>query len=207
MKDMTGKRFGRLLVVSIDSIRADQFGKRMSWWKCQCDCGTQTVARITALTTGDKKSCGCLQKEGASKRLKTHGMSGSRLFDVWTGMLQRCSYKHHVAWKNYGGRGIKVCERWKSFNNFFEDMGHGYRHGLTLERLNSDWNYEPGNVVWADRFQQNNHRKNNILLTHNDKTQTLAQWARELRLNNATLYTRYRTHGVSESMFRKVGEN
>lgn len=150
---MVGKRFGRLLVTSKGKNRI--YGrKKQTSWVCKCDCGNTTVVMRHSLTCGLTKSCGCLQREVAVIVNTTHGMSESKTYNTWRGMIDRCSSPSHEAYKHYGGRGIIVCERWLTFENFLADMGERPA-GLSIDRYpNNDGNYEPGNCRWATPKEQ-----------------------------------------------------
>ncbi len=128
----------------------------------------------------------------ANKRRTKHGMYRTRVYRIWAGMKQRCENPNNTAYHRYGGRGIKVCDRWQDFDNFLSDMGDPY-DWQSLDRLDNDGDYEPGNCRWATTQEQQNNLRSNRLFTHDGKTQTLAQWARDLgiayhvlkyRLNN-----------------------
>lgn len=148
-KDLVGVRFGRLVVIS----RAENI-KRNTRWNCRCDCGNEIVAYGCHLKSGRTKSCGCLNSELASDRFKTHGKTNTRLFCIWQNMHKRCEYQGHKQYKNYGGKGIKVCEEWKDFVSFFEwSMANGYRDDLTIDRINPSGNYEPSNCQWLTRSE------------------------------------------------------
>lgn len=156
-KDLTGQRFGKLVVLSY----AGKDKNRHSLWLCRCDCGTEKIISSTALMSG-QKSCGC---EGArttlSQRMTKHGMYKSRIYDIWHCMKDRCYREKNSKYHLYGGRGIKVCDEWKNnFVAFYEwAMENGYNDNLTLDRIDCDGNYEPANCRWATVTEQNRNRR------------------------------------------------
>ncbi len=151
--NLVGERFGRLVVHQF--VRKD--ANWNTWWLCQCDCGgSKTVARYN-LVTGNTSSCGCLQlasikRVGAST--KRHGMWNTPEYKAWQMLRHRCYNPKAAGYKNYGGRGIKVCERWQSFDAFIEDMGRRPAPDLSIDRINNDGNYEPSNCRWATKKEQ-----------------------------------------------------
>jgi hypothetical protein len=179
--DLTNQRFGRWLVQYRDP--KGKYGKPA--WVCLCDCGSTSVVAGSALRMGESTSCGCFQRELAAKNLgntaRKHGRHNTPEYFRWLSMKLRCQHPSHHAFQNYGGRGISVCDRWnKSFEAFVEDVGERPTPEHTLDRIDNDGNYEPTNVRWATRQEQANNRRNNVRITHNGQTKTLAAWARDI---------------------------
>lgn len=185
--DLAGKRFGRLDVLS----RAGSDKSGNAKWECRCDCGATRVVYSQSLRSGATLSCGCLNKEINSASAK-HGMAGTREYKAWAGMVQRCTNPKNAKWPRYGGRGITVCERWLSFENFRADMG-ARPEGMTIDRKNNGGNYEPGNCRWATQKQQGNNRGNNRHVVVGGRTMTVSEAARSAGLNLSTLRGRLRS--------------
>lgn len=155
---MLGERFGRLVVVE----RRPNVGGR-SYYLCRCDCGTDVVVRAGNLKSYNTSSCGCLNSERSSQRIAernaVHGGAYTAEYLVWTGMKKRCYNHNHPRYKDYGGRGITVCERWRnSFENFFADMGPRPGKHYQLDRINNGGNYEPSNCQWTTPMANANNR-------------------------------------------------
>lgn len=184
-KKLIGDRYGRLTVTALCGDM--HLGHYM--WKCLCDCGNFANVSGNHLRTRNTKSCGCLDRESSAERLRTHGMKDAPEYRVWGSMFSRCRNPKEKCYPRYGGRGIKVCERWLRFENFFSDMGPR-PIGLTIERKDNNGDYCPENCVWATLEQQVSNRRNNVILTFNGKTQTQAQWARELGVGHKLISKR-----------------
>lgn len=148
--DLIGKRFGRWTVLAY-------VGGRDRAWSCVCDCGARVVVRGASLRKGQSRSCGCLQRERASAR-KIHGLWGTPEYNSWVAMMRRCFNPHATGFEDYGGRGITVCEEWHSIAAWFADMGPR-PPGCSLDRIDPNGNYEPGNCRWADAKQQSQNRR------------------------------------------------
>jgi hypothetical protein len=186
MLDITGQKFGRLLVTS----RAENTASGQARWNCLCDCGKEHVIKSQVLRSGISKSCGCLNIEVLSKRKRTHGHTTddetSPTYHSWSGMMNRCKNKNHRSFHNYGGRGITVCEHWHTFSNFLEDMGIKPEK-LSLDRIDNSLAYSPENCHWATIKQQSRNKRTTHLITHNGMTKCVTEWAEYLNINKTSL--------------------
>lgn len=188
--DLSGQRFGRLVVLS----PAEKKG-RSSAWRCKCDCGNIAEIRISALTGGHTRSCGCLHKERTSKARFKHGQSGTPLYSKWAGMKDRCLNTLNKNYHNYGGRGIKVCGRWlgeNGFVNFFNDMGIPPKGKPEIDRIDNNKNYEPGNCRWVDHMKQSRNKRPNIFISMLGNTLCLKDMCSLLDVIYKRVHRRYR---------------
>ena len=188
--DLTGQQFGHLTALIRNGQR----------WLCQCDCGKKKSIQTTHLRSGATRSCGHLIGEATRKRCTKHGRKprgGNRqdpTYSTWCGMWTRCTNPNQRTWANYGGRGIKVCDRWKDFQLFLADMGER-PEGSTLDRIDNDGDYCPGNCQWQTLARQSRNKRNTLSLTYAGRTQPLADWAEERGMVYATLYNRLHVYG------------
>lgn len=179
--DLTGQRFGRLVVIE-DTGKTSTPG-RNKIWLCRCDCGKLIEVHSGRLRCGETKSCGCLK---FSKRSEHPEYKEERLYSVWVGMRRRCRSEKVKEYKNYGGRGISICKEWDDYATFREWAllaGYDENAGInecTLDRIDVNGDYCPRNCRWVNSGVQNNNRRNNRLITYHGKTQTVAQWEHEL---------------------------
>lgn len=215
IKNRIGERVGKLTVIerAENKVENSKNGKPSirAQWLCQCDCGKRVVVSghnlSKALANPEGKagtrSCGCLMGKGAIK----HGMAGTDTYTSWHSMLQRCTNPNYTAFESYGGRGITVCDKWKTFEGFFEDMGVR-PPSLTLERRDVNQGYSKDNCYWATMKEQGNNRRTNRLIEFNGKTQTLQQWCDELGFNKETVKNRLdRGWSVEESLTSPIMKN
>ena len=192
--DITGKRFGKLVVVREDG--QDKRGEY--YWLCKCDCGNEKRVSSYKLRNGNTKSCGCLQTEHRKTGIhKKHGMSNTKLYTIWLNMKHRCYDETNIMFKNYGGRGITVCNEWLNSFEAFSDWASrfGYAEGLSIERIDVNGNYEPSNCKWIPKKQQYLNRTDSHRITAFGKTQTIKEWADESGLKYDTIERRINQYG------------
>lgn len=184
--DLTGRTFGRLTVLN----EAERNKHKQISWLCRCECGAETVVLGSSLRSGGTRSCGCLIRERVSKGNTRHGMFGTPIYEVWKNMIQRTSNPKNTHYIDYGGRGIAVCDRWKSFENFHADMSAGHAPGLTIDRIDNSRGYELGNCRWATAREQARNTRRSVHMTYGSRTMLLIEWAELTGLNYGTLRQR-----------------
>ena len=210
--DLTGKRYGRLVVEKLDHIQKLPCGKNERHYLCKCDCGNYKVIRACSLRSGDAKSCGCYHKELLLKRQTTHNMTKTTLYKAWCNMKARCYNTRRKDYCNYGGRGITMCEEWKDFEVFKEwALKNGYKEKkvngkniLSLDRIDVDGNYCPENCRWATDKQQANNKRTTKRFYYNGQNLTAREWSDLLGINYVTLVGRL--HNSSWSVERALTE-
>lgn len=200
--DLSGKVFGKLTVIKW--VR-----KGIDKWECLCLCGKTNFVTKWHLESGVVKSCGCMISKANVDRLTKHNMSRSIEYNVYKIMKQRCYNRKLICYKDYGGRGIFVCDRWlNSFENFFEDMGFRPDITYSLERINNDLGYFKENCYWATRTQQSRNKRSNVWIDFNGKRMILKDWANELNLKGSSTITRRLKEGQSfEFIYNKFKKN
>ena len=200
-KDRVGQRFGHLIIESVETGVA----------LCLCDCGRKHTVQVSNLITGATRTCGNKECEYArqvrSEGSCTHNLSGTRLYHIWNGMRGRCYYQNHPSYVNYGGRGIAVCEEWKSDFMIFREwaLTNGYEEHLTIDRINNDGNYEPNNCRWVTRSVQNSNqrkrrrldRPRRVMWEMDGVTKSRKDWCLEYGVNETTAIYRVDVKGMS----------
>lgn len=203
-RDLTGQKFGRLTAIK-DAGRT----KNMQvLWLCKCDCGGMTVTQGAHLTSGHTKSCGCLHKEKIRTNNEKHGVLKNlygklpRIYRIWARMKQRCMDPKVKEYYRYGGRGISVCKEWLEFEPFYKwAMANGYRDDLTIDRINNDGNYEPGNCRWVTYQEQVINSTSSKLITYKGETKNIKNWAKTLGIPYTALMHRIRKGWSIERAF------
>jgi hypothetical protein len=185
-----GVKYNFLTIESIERINSKLYVS------AKCDCGNNGTYMLVKLKDGHTKSCGCLHKKVMSSILSNHGLYYTRIYKIWNGMVDRCRRKKNKSYKNYGGRGISVCEEWRNdFMAFYKwSINNGYSDNLTIERNDVNGNYDPRNCKWITHAEQALNRRDSHLVTYNGITKTIAEWARDLQINYNTLLNRINTY-------------
>jgi hypothetical protein len=213
---MIGKKFGRLTV--IDEFYVNKSGNRRKYFRCLCDCGNEVDIRVDQVKSGRAKSCGCFALESKSSRSKTHGMSSDRLYHIWLGMKARCYNENKTSYNHYGGRGIKVCERWHVFENFHMDMSESYQNhvlkygesGTTIDRTDVNGDYEPKNCIWASMSLQAFNKRKGINSTSGvtgvSWSNLCSKWRAYITVDGKTRYLGYHEDFESAAKVRRDAE-
>lgn len=196
IKDLTGKKFNKLLVKGY----IGKNDKNQALWLCMCECEKYIVVNTSSLKNGHTKSCGCLKSELTIQRNKTnvhikHGKARTRIYRIYQGMKERCYNKNNERYKNYGKRGIIICDEWlnkeNGFINFYNwAMNNGYTDELTIDRINVDSNYEPNNCRWITNKEQQSNKTYHHLLDYNGKIQNIAKWSEQTGLPYDVIWRR-----------------
>lgn len=190
IKDITGRKYGKWTVLKCCGMATSK--DRTSLWLCQCECGNTAIVRRLTLTRGSSKSCG--------KHDKIH----DELYKAWSAMKSRCYNAHNKSYRNYGGRGIEICEEWKkdfeAFRDYVKVLPHYGEEERTLDRINNDGNYEPGNVRWATKVEQSNNRRNTIRVNLDGEEMPLIQVAEKYGIPRGTLYKWHKNKNLEKKL-------
>lgn len=191
--DITGQKFGNLTAIRRANSKRQNCGKLVTYWECICDCGNKKIVRRDQLMDGTIKSCGCLKRK--------YKYNCPRLYTIWRHMIERCTYAKNSNYKNYGGRGIKVCEEWSSKRNGFDcfyewAIKNGYNPNAnfqecTLDRINNNGNYEPSNCRWVTNYIQSRNKNNNVYIKYNGENKIMADWAKQYNIKPNIFRYRY----------------
>lgn len=196
-KDLTGQRFGKLVTIErVGTKRA------CALWKCKCDCGNEAEVTSHSLISGNAKSCGCIQREAVT----THGMSNTKIFNIWKGIKQRCLDHNCKNFLRYGARGITICDEWKDFIPFYIwAMNNGYLENLSIDRVNNNGNYEPSNCKFSTMKEQANNTRRNVWYEYNGVTKTIAQWSDVCGITRVCLYQRFKAGwSIEKALFTPI---
>lgn len=199
LEDLKGQRFGKLVAIEFAGV-----ANKKTMWRCKCDCGNEVTAYATNLKSGHAISCGCAMR-------KSKGLSTQRIYHIYKGMINRCYKETDENYEIYGGRGITVCPEWLGENGLFNFKEwadkSGYADDLSIDRINNDKGYSPDNCRWATDIEQQNNKRNNIVITYKGVAKTLPQWSRELNIPRYLLYSRKKAGWTDEQCIEtKIGE-
>lgn len=200
-QDLTGHKYGRLTVLSLEYSTK----KKQYHWRCKCDCGNITHASEWQLTTSNskgKKSCGCLAHDILVRRSTTHCHSHDPLYVTWRNMKTRCYNHNYELYHRYGGRGIKICEEWLDFDHFYKwSIENGYAKGLSIDRIDNDKDYSPDNCRWTTPTVQARNTRRSKFVEYNGQLKTVAEWAEEYGVTYHILSSRlYRGWSMDDAI-------
>lgn len=202
--DISGATFGRLTAIRPNGFD-EQPSRRHITWLCQCSCGSQITVRLNGLRSGGTKSCGCINKSGEHRA--THRMISTPEYKTWARMKDRCYNKNSADYPLYGARGISVSADWRSsFESFYRDIGPRPNNKASLDRIDSNGNYEKGNCRWADDYTQSRNKRNNVNLQLNGESMCLTDWAKRLGISPSTLSERISKWTLEKALTTPKGE-
>ncbi|MBE6146928.1 MAG: hypothetical protein E7168_01180 [Firmicutes bacterium] len=205
--DFIGNKIGKITIIDYLGTIKKEKGNNHKFWLGKCECGQEVHLKANEIVKKKRKCCRYCSSPG-----KTHGMTNTRIFNIWQSMIGRCTNPNNQDYYNYGARNIKVCEEWKnSFEKFYDwAIKNGYSSNLTLDRIDNNNNYCPNNCRWATTLEQANNKRNNIIIEYNGTKDTLSNWARKTGINSRCLQYRYYHNWDIEKMLTfkpKVGKN
>jgi len=197
--ELTGEKFGKLTVIERAGTR-----RKRAMWKCECECGITTIVAGQDLKSGNTKSCGCVGKEKIKNLRYKHGLSHTRIHNIWWALYQRCCDENSSSYHWYGAKGITMCEDWKEFNNFHKwCYENGYNENFSIDRKNNNIGYYPDNCRWVDMKTQQRNRGNNRFITIGGITKKLCEWSEESGLHHVTILSRIK-RGVPEDKWLSI---
>lgn len=210
-KDLTGQTFGELNVLEYAYTKRTERGASRIYWLCECQrCGKRKTVRSDCLTTGNTRSCGCLQHDTLSSIAYSHGQAHTKLYHIWASMKNRCTNPNDHSYKHYGGRGIKYTTEWKTFEPFYDwAMQSGYKEGLTIERKDVNGNYEPDNCCWIPPSKQGVNTRRTVWIEHEGVVHNINDWAKILGINKNTFwyYVRKKKMSIADIIeYRKCND-
>lgn len=201
--DLTGKRFGRLTVIERAEDYVSPGGNPSIQWLCSCECGNTAIVLGSLLRKGESRSCGCLRRETSVDIHVKHGLTKSRLYNIWTLMKRRCLNPNAQHFRRYGGRGITICDEWlKDFMTFYNwAMANGYRDDLSIDRIDNNKSYCPENCRWATQSEQMSNYSKNRLFTIHGETKTLTEWCKQYNIKTHVVWKRIGRGWTTEEAF------
>lgn len=195
-QSLVGKKYGRLTVVEYAGRKKSASGGRQYYWRCNCSCGNTTVVQGSDLKSRNTISCTCLRNENTARLKLRHGCArvGQKhpIYSCWEGMWARCTRPKNPSYPWYGAKGISVCERWREFENFFEDMSPEWKRGLEIDRISSKGNYEPGNCKWSTRKEQMRNVADNVWYELDGVRKVATDWCVDIGGNHRIITQRLR---------------
>ncbi len=202
--DLAGKKFNHLTILKRSGHYLSPGGQKQAVWQCRCFCGNIVNITSQKVRSGHTKSCGCLRQE-AGKVFTKHGMYKTRFYNIWNKLKGRCLTKTDRAYKDYGGRGIKICTHWIKFENFRNDMYESYQKHCaefgekqtTIDRINNNRNYTKKNCRWANTEEQARNRRSNLFFILNGQTKTLIEWCEIYGLNYKRTWKKIKIIGLT----------
>lgn len=197
--DIINKKYNFLIVKKY--VGKGKYGQ--SLFECLCDCQNKSIVDYSSLINGKTKSCGCYKKRIMSERSKKHNMYGTKIYWIWSSMIQRCINQNNKKYKNYGKRGIKVFNEWRHFNNYYNDFGKYHKPGLQMDRIDNNGNYCKENCRWTTPLVQANNRTDNRVITYCGKTKNLTQWGRVFNLSHSKIRYRLNNGYSLDKVFNK----